>query len=73
MATPRTADPFDLMINPQAILMAMEKSERLQHLDRHVYRPLDRPIIPKVGGLDVSEADAMIEAQADLSGETLDA
>jgi hypothetical protein len=48
MANLRTADPFDLMLNPQAIVHAMEQSERLKHLQRRVYRPLDRPIIPRV-------------------------
>lgn len=64
MANLRTAAPFDLMLNPQAILHAMEQSERLQHLQRRVYRPLDRPIIPRVAS-DAAEADAAVDADAD--------
>ncbi|MFM2343185.1 MAG: hypothetical protein RLZZ592_2838 [Pseudomonadota bacterium] len=40
------ADPFALMMNPQDILSAIERSERLGGLQRRVCRPLDRPLIP---------------------------
>jgi hypothetical protein len=40
------ADPFALMMNPQAVLDAMASSTRLAHLQRRVYRPLDKPLIP---------------------------
>ena len=36
-------NPFMLMINPEVILAAVEKSERLSQLNRHLCRPLDRP------------------------------
>lgn len=36
-------NPFMLMINPEVVLAAMEKSERLSQLNRHLCRPLDRP------------------------------
>lgn len=35
-------NPFMLMINPEVVLAAMEKSERLGALNRHLCRPLDR-------------------------------
>ncbi|KPF47166.1 hypothetical protein IP87_15855 [beta proteobacterium AAP121] len=35
-------NPFMLMINPEVVLAAMEKSERLSALNRHLCRPLDR-------------------------------
>ena len=35
-------NPFMLMINPEVVLAAMEKSERLGQLNRHLCRPLDR-------------------------------
>ncbi|MEY2655513.1 MAG: hypothetical protein RLZZ524_2541, partial [Pseudomonadota bacterium] len=41
--------PFALMMDPQSVLAAVECSERLQGLSRHVYRPLDKPLIPRVG------------------------
>ena len=45
-ATPLAADPFALMMNPQAVLDAMAGSTRLARLQRRVYRPLDKPLIP---------------------------
>ncbi len=37
-------NPFMLMINPEVVLAAMEKSERLGQLNRQLCRPLDRPV-----------------------------
>ncbi len=36
-------NPFMLMLNPEIVLAAIEKSERLGQLNRHLCRPLDRP------------------------------
>ncbi len=36
-------NPFMLMIHPEVVLAAIEKSERLGQLNRHLCRPLDRP------------------------------
>jgi hypothetical protein len=35
--------PFSLIVNPQAVLDAVQRSERLQGLHRRVYRPLGHP------------------------------
>jgi len=40
-------DPFAMLINPQAVLMAIEQSGRLGALNSRVCRPLDKPLIPK--------------------------
>ena len=37
-------NPFMLMLNPEVVLAAIEKSERLGKLNRHLCRPLDRPV-----------------------------
>jgi hypothetical protein len=42
------ANPFALMMDPQAVLEAMERSERLNCLQSRVCRPLDKPLIPLV-------------------------
>lgn len=42
------ANPFALMMDPQAVLEAMERSERLNRLQSRVCRPLDKPLIPMV-------------------------
>jgi hypothetical protein len=36
-------NPFMLMISPEVVLAAIEKSERLGQLNRQLCRPLDRP------------------------------
>ncbi len=46
------ANPFALMMDPQAVLEAMERSERLNRLQSRVCRPLDKPLIPMVGSDD---------------------
>jgi hypothetical protein len=35
-------NPFLLMMHPEVVIAAMEKSERLAALNRHTCRPLDR-------------------------------
>jgi hypothetical protein len=59
------ANPFALMMDPQAVLEAMERSERLNRLQSRVCRPLDKPLIPLVNG-DVQAADQDIDASADV-------
>jgi hypothetical protein len=39
-------NPFLLMINPEVVLAAVEKSVRLSQLNRHLCRPLDRDVSP---------------------------
>jgi hypothetical protein len=48
-------NPFMLMINPEVVLAAIEKSERLGQLNRQLCRPLDR--IP-AGAPEAGEDDA---------------
>jgi len=66
---PSLANPFVMMTDPEAILQAVERSERLNRLSRKVYRPLDRPLIPKVMK-DTVDFDREIDDSAD---EDLDA
>lgn len=36
------SNPFRLMIEPDVVIAAVERSERLGRLNRHLCRPLDR-------------------------------
>lgn len=45
-------NPFMLLINPELVLAAVEKSERLGQLNRHLCRPLDRPVPGTVPGVE---------------------
>jgi hypothetical protein len=38
-----SANPFALMMNPEVVIAAMNRSERLRRLTSHVCRPLDKP------------------------------
>jgi hypothetical protein len=42
---PRNVNPFALMLDPQAVIAQIERSERLEGLHRRVCRPLDKPLI----------------------------
>ncbi|MFG6466967.1 hypothetical protein [Roseateles sp. BYS87W] len=53
------ADPFAMLIAPEQVMTAIERSDRLARLQRRVYRPLDRPWIPlKATAAFDSEVDA---------------
>ena len=56
------SNPFVMMTDPETILQAVERSERLNRLNRKVYRPLDRPLIPKVGAKELADFDNEIDA-----------
>lgn len=51
-------NPFMLMIEPEVVLAAIENSERLGQLNRHLCRPLDRQVLSGVAtGAEVPDED----------------
>lgn len=58
------ADPFAMLITPDLVVSAVERSDRLARLQRRVYRPLDKPLIPKVGQA-VQDFDLLIDEGPD--------
>lgn len=54
-------NPFMLMIEPEVVLAAIENSERLGQLNRHLCRPLDRPMLssPAAAEVEVDGDDAV--------------
>jgi hypothetical protein len=60
-ASPR--NPFMLMLNPEVVLAAIEKSERLGKLNRHLCRPLDR--VAGAPTLPGDEADGLGEGESE--------
>jgi hypothetical protein len=61
-------NPFMLMIEPEVVLAAIENSERLGRLNRHLCRPLDRQVIGATGamvGMRDDEADVDAELGLD--------
>lgn len=41
------SNPFALMMDPESVLTAMAKSERLARLNSRVWRPLDKPTVAR--------------------------
>ena len=52
-------NPFSLMMEPEAVLQAMERSVSLRRLRRREMHPLDKPVIPYIKGYksDLAEDD----------------
>ena len=68
MAHPNpTANPFALMMTPEAVFAAIERSDRLNRLKSRICRPLDGPRPPQPA----TEVRAFDEA-VDATTETLD-
>jgi hypothetical protein len=63
-------DPFAMLINPQAVLAAIEQSGRLGALNSRVCRPLDKPLIPKRDSEDARSFDELADEARDLVGDT---
>lgn len=64
------ANPFVLLMDPQSVFRAIEKSERLERLHSRVCRPLDKPLLPVVAAEDA--ADGASAANAESYGSTID-
>ena len=47
-AAATSPSPFDLLLNPEAVLAAIHGSERLNRLNSRICRPLDKPL-PNTG------------------------
>ncbi|HEY8877580.1 MAG TPA: hypothetical protein VIN03_08470 [Roseateles sp.] len=62
--TPNLADPFAMLIAPEQVMNAIERSDRLARLQRRVYRPLDRPWIPVKGA--PADFDSEIDAEPEV-------
>ena len=58
------ANPFALMMDPQSVLQAVERSERLSRLRSRVCRPLDKPLLGRVAG-DQGDYDRAIDDEPD--------
>ena len=64
------ADPFAMLIDPQAVLQAIEQSGRLGALVSRVCRPLDKPLIPKRDAEEARGFDERIDRHNDIVADT---
>jgi hypothetical protein len=51
-STASRLNPFAMMLDPEAVISAMEDSLNLRRLRQRICRPLDKPLIPKTHGMD---------------------
>jgi hypothetical protein len=63
---PLVANPFALMMHPEAVVQAMERSDRLGRLQRRICKPLDKPVIPRTPD-DVAAYDHAVDDDSDDS------
>jgi hypothetical protein len=63
---PVAANPFALLMDPESVFRAIEKSERLGRLHSRVCRPLDRPLLPHAPTEESASFDEIVE-QSDSS------
>lgn len=61
MNTASRLNPFCLMLDPEAVISAMESSSHLRGLRHRICRPLDKPLIPKTHSV-----DRVIQRQFDM-------
>lgn len=64
MLNSQLVSPFAMLLNPERVVLAMEHSDRLNRLQRRVYRPLDKPLLPRVGA-PAADFDRGIDESAD--------
>lgn len=56
------SNPFALMVNPEVVVAAMERSDRLSSLRRCVFHPLDKKLMARTAS-DVDAFDDEIDAE----------
>jgi hypothetical protein len=66
-ANHRAANPFAMMLDPEAVLAQVAHSERLSRLQRRVCRPLDKPMLGRAAGesTDLEAFDSAIDDTAE--------
>lgn len=64
-STQPVANPFGLMLNPQAVLEAVESSDRLRGLRSRICRPLDKSAAPGDDASAAGTPESDLEAAGD--------
>lgn len=65
-----TSNPFALLMEPEAVVQAMEHSDRLNRLQRRICRPLDKQA-PVPGEAASASFDREVEAEPDVGPEPI--
>ena len=64
--------PFAMLLDPERVVREMTNCDRLNRLQRCIYRPLDKPLIAKSSELraDAADFDRLVDEAADESEHT---
>ena len=66
------SNPFALMMDPESVLAAVARSERLARLSSRIWRPLDKPLIARADGsvfvIDENTPPETIRAMLTIAG-----
>jgi len=54
------SNPFALMMDPESVLAAMARSERLARLHSRIWRPLDKPMVARAPA-ETAAFDALVD------------
>ena len=59
--------PFAMLLDPERVVREMTDCDRLNRLQRRIYRPLDKPLIAKSAKFvaDAAEFDRLVDEAAD--------
>ncbi len=60
--SPLASNPFALMMHPESVVQAMERSDRLARLHRRICKPLDKPNAQQAA----DEASPILDAGFDV-------
>ncbi|QAZ41222.1 hypothetical protein C1M51_18350 [Methylibium sp. Pch-M] len=63
-----TSNPFALLMEPEAVVQAMEHSDRLNRLQRRICRPLDKQTLTP-GEAEAASFDRAVEAEPEADSE----
>ncbi|MGS0755136.1 hypothetical protein ACVBEH_10775 [Roseateles sp. GG27B] len=65
MLNAHLVSPFAMLLNPEHVIQAVEHSELLNHLNSHIYHPLDKPLIVKGLATAAADFDRLVDEAAD--------
>jgi hypothetical protein len=69
MTTAQVAsNPFALLMDPESVLAAMARSERLAHLHSRIWRPLDKPMVARTPA-DAAAFDELVDDAEESAGD----
>ncbi|MDL5034467.1 hypothetical protein QRD43_21365 [Pelomonas sp. APW6] len=59
--TPIAANPFAMLLDPEQYAREAAHSDRLNRLRSRIYRPLDKPLIPKAVSPEQAAFDRLVD------------